>query len=679
MVISLQEDIDVEAAGNITITAGAHVFLGSEVAIQIDQITAGDRVVIKGDNGIFDGTTAVVANIIGDDLVLEGDQDSVGTLAAPITIDLTAGSVLTARTSQDVYVTEVQGDLLVDTIFAGQHVQLIAVDGSILDGQANFEFENVDSESLTLDASGSIGTLADHFDVKLDLDGSLTATAGDGVFIRGLSLLNVSSVTAETGDVRLLVEETTAPGDDLIVQGSIVAAGGGSVTLLAGDDIELATGGSIASIQPATPLALISLQGDHGNNDPLGTVIDVNGVVQAAVVELRGNTDDDDFHINYLNGINPGLSNAILRVFGGGASLDDHLVVDDSADLADNNTANGTAGVLTFSTLTGLGMGGNGLEYSGIEDLDILLGQGNEFLGGVRLTTGDVNCDGLPDLITASGPGRIATIRVFDGTPDADGIYPADYEPDQNRIASFDVFPSTFRGGAYVTVGDINRDGCNDIVVGSGKGAKAQIKVYDGESITGTPTLVGPAFLPFGKTFRGGVTVAAADINLDGYAEVVAGSGPGLIGQAAVFDGQALAAGLATKLRTIKPFGRFRGGVFVAVGDVNHDVVHDIIVSAGAGYQPSVKVYSGANLTTAKPTLLHTIKPYARSYLRGVRVAVKPVDGGDPGAVEAVDIIMAPGSKHPIGNIRRVEFDPTPELVDLLFMDKAFLNGMLIG
>src|SRR5258705_448339 len=61
----------------------------------------------------------------------------------------------------------------------------------------------------------------------------------------------------------------------------------------------------------------------------------------------------------------------------------------------------------------------------------------NSFQGGVRVAVSDVNGDGVPDIITAPGPGRGALIRVFDGR-------------NSRLIASFLAYPGFFRGGVFV-------------------------------------------------------------------------------------------------------------------------------------------------------------------------------------------------------------------------------------
>ncbi|MEL7086290.1 MAG: hypothetical protein AAGM36_17535, partial [Cyanobacteria bacterium J06597_1] len=57
IVISLKQDVDIDAKGELNITAGAQVFLGSEQDININQVSAGDLVRIKSADGVYNVAT----------------------------------------------------------------------------------------------------------------------------------------------------------------------------------------------------------------------------------------------------------------------------------------------------------------------------------------------------------------------------------------------------------------------------------------------------------------------------------------------------------------------------------------------------------------------------------------------------------------------------------------------
>ena len=76
----------------------------------------------------------------------------------------------------------------------------------------------------------------------------------------------------------------------------------------------------------------------------------------------------------------------------------------------------------------------------------------------------------------------------------------------------------------------------------------------------------------------------------------------------------------------------FRGGVEVAVGDVNGDGTPDIITGAGPGGGPQVEVFDGtklkevqANGTLPASALLASFYAYAASFTGGVNVAAGDV------------------------------------------------------
>ena len=189
------------------------------------------------------------------------------------------------------------------------------------------------------------------------------------------------------------------------------------------------------------------------------------------------------------------------------------------------------------------------------------------FRGGVRAAVGDVTGDGTLDLVTAAGPGGGPHVKVFDGKTGA-------------LVRSFFAYDPAFRGGVEVAVGDVNRDGYADIITGAGVGGGPHVKVFSGKDGTELRS-----FYAFDPTSRGGVYVAAGDLNRDGYDDVIAGMGAGGTPRVAVFDGKS--GGPLTTFLAFEP--GFGGGVRVAAADLNGDGVDDIITAAGPGGGPRVR------------------------------------------------------------------------------------------
>ncbi|MFA6391718.1 MAG: fibronectin type III domain-containing protein [Patescibacteria group bacterium] len=77
----------------------------------------------------------------------------------------------------------------------------------------------------------------------------------------------------------------------------------------------------------------------------------------------------------------------------------------------------------------------------------------------------------------------------------------------------------------------------------------------------------------------------------------------------------------------------FRGGVNVAVDDLDNDGIDEIVVGPGPGYEPKVRVF------TWKGRLLYEFTAYQAGYRNGVKVAIGDVD--DKGGKE---IIVSPAS-----------------------------------
>ena len=204
---------------------------------------------------------------------------------------------------------------------------------------------------------------------------------------------------------------------------------------------------------------------------------------------------------------------------------------------------------------------------------------GDAFTGGVATAVGDVNGDGVPDLITAAGPSGGPRVKVFDG---------ATGQPLAGPLGDFFAFDPSFTGGVSVAVGDVNRDGYADVVVAAGPGGGPQVEVFDGK--TGARTA---SFYAYDPAFRGGVNVSAADVDGDDRAEIVTGAGAGGGPHVKVFgpDGTE-----RTGFYAYDP--SFTGGVQVAAADLNGDATAEIVTGTGAGGGPNVRTFSG---TTGRP------------------------------------------------------------------------------
>jgi serralysin len=181
-----------------------------------------------------------------------------------------------------------------------------------------------------------------------------------------------------------------------------------------------------------------------------------------------------------------------------------------------------------------------------------------------------------------------------------------------------------------VAAGDVDADGRADLVTGAGAGGASHVRVLSRAPDASLGELA--SFLAYPIGFTGGVTVAAGDVDGDGRADIITGTGPGGASHVRVFRWNP--DGSLTELASFLAYPPgFIGGVFVAAGDVDDDGRADVITGAGLGGGSHVEVFSGAD-----GSLRRSFFAYDPGLLSGVRVAASDIDGDG-----RADIITGPG------------------------------------
>ena len=240
-----------------------------------------------------------------------------------------------------------------------------------------------------------------------------------------------------------------------------------------------------------------------------------------------------------------------------------------------------------------------------------------------RVVTADVNGDGTPDYVGASGPGVPNRVEILDGKTLA-------------VLADFSPFEATFTGGVWVAAADLTGDGKADVVATPDQGGGPLVAVYDGAKLTAGQTGDGALLVRFwgiaDPNFRGRDRAAVGQVN--GVYALVVAAGPGGGPRVAVFRGADVAAGNADPGRLTPDFYAFEpgytGGMSVAVGDLGGAA--DVVFGGGPGAGPRVRVVDLAALLAAGGL------PSLDAAPAGVQVA--NFFAGDPGSRAGVQVAV---------------------------------------
>ena len=234
--------------------------------------------------------------------------------------------------------------------------------------------------------------------------------------------------------------------------------------------------------------------------------------------------------------------------------------------------------------------------------------------GGVRTAAADFTGDGVADLIVGTGPGVATLVRVLDGVT-------------HEELFAVAPFESSFVGGVFVATGDLTGDGIPDLAISPDEGGGPRVRIYNGSGFSQLNDFFGID----DPNFRGGARTAIGDINGDRVGDLVVAAGFRGGPRLAAFDGNSVRSASSNPLKLFGDFFAFeqslRNGVYVAVGDLNADGFADVIAGGGPGGGPRVLALSGRDLLGNTQSQLANYFAGSPTTTGGVRVAVKDLDG----------------------------------------------------
>ncbi|MBT4857105.1 hypothetical protein HON52_02860 [Candidatus Uhrbacteria bacterium] len=188
----------------------------------------------------------------------------------------------------------------------------------------------------------------------------------------------------------------------------------------------------------------------------------------------------------------------------------------------------------------------------------------SDHLGGIQVVSFDMDGDGTLEMVSA----------------DDSQVYI--YNTDGSLHASFYPYTSAYASGINISVGDLENDGSVEIVTGTENGGGAHVRIFNKDGV-----LINPGFFAYDEVYRGGVNVSIGDLEGDGTIEIICGAGVGGGPHVRIFnkDGVLINPGFFAYDED------FRGGVNVAAADIDGDGKNEIVTGPGLGGDPEVRVY----------------------------------------------------------------------------------------
>lgn len=278
---------------------------------------------------------------------------------------------------------------------------------------------------------------------------------------------------------------------------------------------------------------------------------------------------------------------------------------------ANNGSCNGTSGtrINPYTRLKSASRISRPINYPALQNE--ILPYGASYNRTVNVARGDVTGDGVEDVVTgADGIDSKPKVHVYNPNT-------------KTRLGNFYSLSQNLTGGVDVAVGDINGDGENEVITGVRASQDAKIGVYRYNRDLPNRFEKVDEFVAYTGNNR--LRVAAGDVDGDGNDEIITGTGPGVKGVLRVFDGN------GNLLKSYKPVGSFQGGIDVSAGNIaNSPESAEIALAPLSRGSSKVKLYDASSLEDGI-TFIDDFYAYGSSYEGGMRLSIGEVYGDNPG------------------------------------------------
>lgn len=224
---------------------------------------------------------------------------------------------------------------------------------------------------------------------------------------------------------------------------------------------------------------------------------------------------------------------------------------------------------------------------------------------GVQVAAGDLDGDRVDEILVTPAGQAAGRIMVFQYN-----VTSKKYE----RLASFQPLPSSYRAGLSLTLADTNHDDRDELIVAPAGEARPVIRIYRFDLRSRSFRQV-RSFSVFSSRDRQGLQIASGDVDNNGDPEIIVARRKGAPPIVQVYTAQG-----RRQAQFAASSGRYRGGVTLATLDTNLDGQSEIVTGVSDSGPPGLFVFR-RNPATRRFARVQSLNAFSRGVQDGVRLS----------------------------------------------------------